>query len=69
VDSLSQTGSEYQGLIDALLDRSARWDERDDAAMDLGRFDKPQVPSSMLVRMRAKTRACLRPSASPSEKS
>lgn len=28
-----------KALIDILLDRNAREDERDDAAMDLGEFD------------------------------
>lgn len=33
--------NEHQDLIDVLLDRSARWDERDDAAMDLSDADEP----------------------------
>ena len=37
-----------EGLIGVLLDPSARLDERDDAAMDLAKFDEPSVEEALL---------------------
>jgi hypothetical protein len=37
-----------EGLMAVLLDRSARADERDDAAMDLGTFDEPEALRALL---------------------
>lgn len=37
------------GLIGVLLNRDARLDERDDAAMDLARYDEPEVLNALIV--------------------
>jgi tetratricopeptide (TPR) repeat protein len=37
-----------QGLVGVLLDRSARLDERDDAAMDLGTRDEPEALAALV---------------------
>lgn len=37
------------GLISVLCDKSARLDERDDAAIDLGRFDEPEALAALVA--------------------
>ena len=37
-----------EGLIDVLIDNTARPDERDDAAMDLGRFNDDRALNALL---------------------
>jgi hypothetical protein len=37
------------GLVGVLLDRSAREDERDDAAMDLAAFDVPRALEALMI--------------------
>lgn len=37
------------GLISALLDRRAEHGDRDDAAMDLGAYDEPEVEQALIT--------------------
>jgi hypothetical protein len=37
-----------EGLISVLLDTTAQFADRDDAAMDLGSFDEPEVENALL---------------------
>jgi hypothetical protein len=37
------------GLVSVLLDRSARPDERDDAAMDLAQYDDPEALDALVA--------------------
>jgi len=37
-----------QGLIGVLLDESAEYGDRDDAAMDLGAYDEPEAEEALL---------------------
>ena len=38
------------GLITVLLNPAARWDEQDDAAMDLAAYDEPEAEAALLRR-------------------
>ncbi|MEZ4742683.1 MAG: hypothetical protein R3B45_09580 [Bdellovibrionota bacterium] len=38
---------QLEGLISVLLDKNAREDERDDAAMDLSSYNEPEVESAL----------------------
>lgn len=48
MDSVGEGWVECQPLIDVLLDRDARWDERDDAAMDLGDREESEALDALV---------------------
>lgn len=48
MDPLGPKGGDGAQLVDVLLDHDARWDERDDAAMDLGGFDEREAFQALL---------------------
>lgn len=48
MDPIGENWAECQRLIDVLVDKSARWDERDDAAMDLADVDEPEALEALL---------------------
>lgn len=48
MDSVGENWVECQGLIDVLLDKAARWDERDDAATDLAGVEEPEALEALL---------------------
>lgn len=48
MDSVGSESDRCPSLIVILLDKSARWDERDDAAMDLADFDEPEALEALL---------------------
>lgn len=43
-----RTAAQPQGLISVLLDQSAEYGDRDDAAMDLGAYDEPEAEAALL---------------------
>lgn len=48
MDSIDNWG-EGEQLVDVLQDKSARWDERDDAAMDLAGANTPEALRALLM--------------------
>jgi hypothetical protein len=42
-------GDKAEGLIEVLLDKTARLDERDDAAMDLADFDGAKIIAALAI--------------------
>lgn len=49
MDPLGEGWAEDETLSDVLLDTSARWDERDDAATDLADSDEPAALEALMI--------------------